>query len=114
MGHVPARVEGGRALPGRVNPLPSPNGFTSQVPRIVLQCRVMSGPPGVNLSLSLSLSTWDGMCSRHERLEKRHARYLPPTVSGSRAGTDLPTNVQAVSRAVSDVNTHRPRFQVRT
>ena len=30
----------------------------------------------------------------------------------SRAGTDLPTNVQAVSRAVRYVNTHRPRFQV--
>jgi len=50
---------------------------------------------------------------RHERLEKRHAHYLTPTVSGFRAATDLPTNVQAVSRAVGYVNTHRPRFQVR-
>ena len=29
-----------------------------------------------------------------------------------RAGADLPINVQAVSRDVSYVNTHRPRFQV--
>ena len=32
---------------------------------------------------------------------------------GSRPGTDLPSHVQAVSRAVSYVHTHRPRFQVR-
>jgi len=36
-----------------------------------------------------------------------------PPSPASRAGTDLPTNVQAVSRAVSYVNTHRLRFQVR-
>ena len=36
-----------------------------------------------------------------------------PPSPASRAGTDLPTNVQAVSQAVSYVNTHRPRFQVR-
>jgi len=36
-----------------------------------------------------------------------------PPSSASRAGTDLHTNVQAVSRAVSYVHTHRPRFQVR-
>ena len=60
------------------------------------------------------------MCLRHERLEKRHAHYRTPHRLGlnrpsaaSRAGTDLTTNVQAVSRAVSYVNTHRPRFQVR-
>ena len=38
-------------------------------------------------------------------------QYLPSPAS--RAGTDLPTNVQAVSRAVRYVNTRRPRFQVR-
>ena len=44
----------------------------------------------------------------------RNARTLPtPTGSGSRAGPDLPTNVEADSRAVSYVNTHRPRFHVR-
>ena len=37
---------------------------------------------------------------------------LPPSPA-SRAGTDLPTNGQAVSRAVHYVNTHRPKFQVR-
>jgi len=36
-----------------------------------------------------------------------------PPSPASRAGTDLPTTVQAVSRAVTYVNTHRPRFQVR-
>jgi len=36
----------------------------------------------------------------------------PPSPT-SRAETDLSTNAQAVSRAVSSVNTHRPRFQVR-
>jgi hypothetical protein len=36
-----------------------------------------------------------------------------PPSPGYRAGPDLPTNVQAVSRAVSYVNTHRPRSQVR-
>jgi len=36
-----------------------------------------------------------------------------PPSPASRAGADLPTNVQDVSRAVSNVNTHRPRFQVR-
>jgi len=36
-----------------------------------------------------------------------------PPSPACRAGTDLPTNVQDVSRAVSHVNTHRPRFQVR-
>jgi len=36
-----------------------------------------------------------------------------PLSPASRAGADLPTNVQAVSRAVSKVDTHRPRFQVR-
>jgi len=37
-----------------------------------------------------------------------------PPFSASRAGADLPTNVQAVSRAVGYVNRHCPRFQVRT
>ena len=36
-----------------------------------------------------------------------------PPSPAARAGPDLPTNVQAVSRAVSDVNTHQPRFQIR-
>ena len=36
-----------------------------------------------------------------------------PPSPASRAGTDLPTNVEAVSRAVSYVNTHRIRLQVR-
>ena len=36
-----------------------------------------------------------------------------PPSPASRAGTDLPTNVHAVSRAVRHENTHRPRFQVR-
>jgi len=36
-----------------------------------------------------------------------------PPSPASRAGTDPPTNVQAVSRAVRYVNTHRPRFQIR-
>ena len=31
----------------------------------------------------------------------------------SRAGADVPINVRAASQAVSNVNTHRPRFQVR-
>jgi len=35
------------------------------------------------------------------------------TSPASRAGTDFPTNVQAVSWAVRYVNTHRLRFQVR-
>jgi len=55
------------------------------------------------------------MCLRHEGLEKRHQHYPTPTVSGFQGRdrpTDLPTNVQAVSRAVSYVNTHRPRIQV--
>jgi len=38
-------------------------------------------------------------------------QHLPSPAS--RAGADLPTNVQAVLRAVSCVNTHRPRFQAR-
>jgi len=37
-----------------------------------------------------------------------------PLSPACKAGTDLPTNVQAVPRAVSYVITHRPRFQVRT
>jgi len=37
-----------------------------------------------------------------------------PPSPASRAGNDPPANVQAVSRAVPYVNTHRPRFQVRT
>jgi len=41
-----------------------------------------------------------------------HTTYHLPS-SASRAETDLPTNVQAVLPAVSYVNTHRPRFQVR-
>jgi len=41
-----------------------------------------------------------------------HTTAHPPSPA-PRAGTNLPTNVQAVSRAVSYVNTHRPRFQVR-
>jgi len=36
-----------------------------------------------------------------------------PTEKFVRTGANLPTNVQAVSPAVSYVNTHRPRFQVR-
>jgi len=36
-----------------------------------------------------------------------------PLSPASRAGTDLPTNVQAVSRAVRYVHTHGSRFQVR-
>jgi len=36
-----------------------------------------------------------------------------PPSPASRAGADLPTNVEAVSPAVSYVNTHRPRFQAR-
>jgi len=35
-----------------------------------------------------------------------------PPSPASRAGTDLSTNVQAISRAVSYVHTHRPIFQV--
>ena len=34
--------------------------------------------------------TWDGMCLRHERLEKRHQYYLTPTVSGFQ-GRDRPS-----------------------
>jgi len=41
-----------------------------------------------------------------------HTTEHPPSPA-SRVGTDLPTNVQAISRAVRCVNTHRPRFQVR-
>jgi len=40
-----------------------------------------------------------------------HTTEHPPSPT-FRAGTDLPTNVQAISRAVSYVNMHRPRFQV--
>ena len=36
-----------------------------------------------------------------------------PPSPASRAGTDSPTNVQAVSRAVSNANTHLSRFQIR-
>ena len=43
------------------------------------------------------------------------AQHPPsPAVSGFQGRTDLPTNVEAVSRAVRYVNTHRPRFQVWT
>ena len=35
------------------------------------------------------------------------------TLNPPRARTDLPTNVQAASRAVRYVNTHRPRSQLR-
>jgi len=41
-----------------------------------------------------------------------HTTQHPPS-SASRAWTDPPTNVQAVSRAVRYANTHRPRFQIR-
>jgi len=57
--------------------------------------------------------TWDGMWLRHEGLEKGMNTTPQLPSPASRAGTDLPTNVQAVSRAVSYVNSHRPRFQVR-
>jgi len=36
-----------------------------------------------------------------------------PSTPASRAWTDPPTYVQAVSRAVRYVNTHRPRFRIR-
>ena len=36
-----------------------------------------------------------------------------PPSPASRAGTDPPTDVQAVSRAVCYANTHGPRFQMR-
>ena len=69
-------------------------------------------------SISLSLGTLDpnlkpGTVCVHTRLDKRHSHYLHPPSPASRAGTDLSTNVQAVSRAVSYGNTHRLRFQVR-
>jgi len=67
--------------------------------------------------------TWNGARLRNERLAKRLEHHPTPTVSGiqggdppspaSRAGTGLPTNVQAVSRAVRHVNTHHPWFQIR-
>ena len=41
-----------------------------------------------------------------------HTTQHPPSPI-SRAWNDPPTNVQAVSRAVCYVNTHRPRIQVR-
>ena len=41
-----------------------------------------------------------------------HTTENPPSPA-SRARTDLPTNDEAVSRAISYVNARRPRFQVR-
>ena len=48
------------------------------------------------------------MCLRHARLDKRHATTEHSPSPASRAGADLPTNVQAIRY----INTHRPRFQV--
>ena len=42
----------------------------------------------------------------------RNTTQHPPSPA-SRAGTDPPTNVQAVLRAFCYANTHRPRFQIR-
>jgi len=69
-------------------------------------------------SISLSLGRLDpnlkpGTLCVHKRLNKRHSHYLHPPAPASRAGTDLSTDVQAVSRAVSYGNTQRLRFQVR-
>jgi len=55
-----------------------------------------------------------GVCLRHSRLAKQLEHYVTPTLSGSRTGPERPMNGQAVLRAVYDVNTHSPRFQVRT
>jgi len=41
-----------------------------------------------------------------------HTTQHPPSPA-FRAEPDRPTNAEAVSRAVNDVNNHRPRFQVR-
>jgi len=52
------------------------------------------------------------VCGMHGLRQGMHITLHPPSPT-SRAGTDLPTDVQTVSRAVSCVSTHRPRFQVR-
>jgi len=89
---------------------------------------------------AVCLTIWNGALARgrgadmvNKRLERSGPNLKPETVCvygmnllkkslkttqhspspAFRAEVDLPTNVQAVSRAVSYVNTHCPRFQVR-
>jgi len=52
------------------------------------------------------------VCGMKGLRKDMHTIKHPPSPA-SRTGADLPTNVQAVSRAVSYVNTHHPRFQIR-
>jgi len=52
------------------------------------------------------------VCGMNGLRKGMHITEHPPSPA-SRVGTDLPTNIEAVLRAVSYVNTHRPRFQVR-
>ena len=74
------------------------------VSRIPLPARGRSGP---NLQPGTVC-----VCGMKGLRKGMHTTQHPPSPT-SRAGTDLSTNVQAGSRAVSYVNTHRPRFQVR-
>ena len=52
------------------------------------------------------------VCGMNGFIKGMSTTQHPPS-PGPRSEIDLPTSVQAVSRAVSYVNTHRPRFQVR-
>jgi len=52
------------------------------------------------------------VCGMNGSRKGMHTTQHPPSPA-SRAGTDLPTNVQAVSRAVSSIDTHCPKFHVR-
>jgi len=52
------------------------------------------------------------VCGMRGLKKGMHTSQHPPPPA-SRAWTDPPINVQAVSRAVRYVNTHRPRFQIR-
>ena len=64
------------------------------------------GRPGPNLTPGTVC-----VCGMSGLRKGMHTSQHPPSPA-FRAGNDPPTNVQAVSRAVRYVNTHRPRSQV--
>ena len=93
--------------------LPPPPTASTAAPVAVYFClmqykkRLLLGRSGPNLKPGTVR-----VCGMRGLRKGMHTTTQHPPFPASRAWTDPPTNVQAVSRAVRYVNTHRPRFQV--
>ena len=67
-----------RAHLSKFSSLRPQNGVKPELPSQLVQPN--SDPGYAGGKVGSYLETWDGRCLRHERLEKRHARYLTPNL----------------------------------